>query len=260
MIKQRLAVIVVAAFVAVFIVVCFTLNRFNSDSIDAHWTGVPLPPCFVDATGCFGHLLGTDNLGRDILARLLNGSIISLALALISIAVAVVLGLAIAWVSRASGATGRFLVERFAAAVECFPPLAFILIVIIVGTPDRLLTLPVIITATLAGLLFCPPIVRAVLSSPTPRGALVAVSDRSAKALSSIIALLAIVDFLGWGVQPPTPSLGNILNSVQEDIALAWWAAAFPAIWLCATLLVIEVLRRLLGGGARSADEKVSLV
>jgi len=258
--SRRVAAGFIIALVAVFIILGFALDRFDPDSIDSNWTGVPLPPCFVNAPQCFGHLLGTDNLGRDILARLLYGSINSLGLAFIALAFAVIVGFGVAVISRVPSLAGRFVTERFMAAIECFPPFAFIFVMIIVRSPDRSLTLPGVAIAGLAGLLSCPRIVRALMSAPTARGALVAASDQAAQALTGIIALLATVDFIGWGVQPPNPSWGNMLSDAQENLSIAWWAMVFPAIWLSGALLVIETVRRLLVGGSRSPDDRRSLI
>ena len=255
-----MAAVIIVALVAVFIMLAFALNRFDPNSIDRNWTGEPLPPCFVNASQCYGHLLGTDNLGRDLLARSLYGSANSLGLALVALAFAVVAGLGVAMISRVPSRVGGFVVERFVAAIECFPPFAFIFIMIIVGRPDRLFTLPGIAIAGLAGLLFCPRIVRAVMSVPTARGALAVVADQAAQALTAIILLVATVDFIGWGVEPPYPSWGNMLSDAQENLSIAWWAMVFPAIWLSGALLVIEAVRRLLVGGSRSTDDHGSLV
>jgi ABC-type dipeptide/oligopeptide/nickel transport system permease subunit len=258
--RRRVAAAVVMSFVAVLFILGFALDRFDAESIDRNWTGEPLPPCFVNAAQCYGHLLGTDNLGRDVLARLLYGSINSLEFALIALGFAVIVGLVVALISRVAGPAGRFFVERFTAAIECFPPLAFIFIMIIVGTPDRYFTLPGIAIAALVGLLFCPRISRAVMTAPRARAALTAVSDRAAQALTGIIALLATVDFLGAGVRPPYPSWGNMLIDAQENISIAWWAMVFPAICLSGALLVIEVERRLLAGVSRTTDDHLSLI
>jgi len=258
--RRRIAAAVIVGLVAVFVVVGFALGRFDPISIDRHWTGSPLPPCFVSSAQCYVHVLGTDGLGRDLLARLLFGSVSTIGFALNALVFAVILGFGVALISRVPSPLGRFVVERFMVATECFPPLAFILIMILVGRQDRFATLSGIAIAALVGLLFYPRIARAVITAPTARGALVAASDRGARALTGIVALLATVDFLGYGVQPPSPSLGNILNDAQMDAAIAWWAMVFPAIWLIGALLVIEVLRRLLVGGPRTAYDQESLV
>jgi peptide/nickel transport system permease protein len=252
------AAVVVGCLVAVLIIAAFALDRFDPDSIDGNWQGLPLPPCFVDAALCYGHLLGTDNLGRDILARLLYGSINSLGLASVALAFAVTVGFGVAMISRVPSLVGRFVIERLMAAIECFPPFAFVLIIVRLIFVDWPGPWPVIAVAGLAGLLFCPRIGRAVMSAPTARGTLAAVSDRAAQALIGIVALLATVDFIGWGVQPPDPSWGNMLRDAQ--LSIAWWAMVFPAICLSGALLVIEVERRLLVGASRTTDDHRSLV
>jgi hypothetical protein len=90
-------------------------------SIDqAHWTGVPAPPCFFDTRACGGHVLGTDTAGRDLLSRLLAGAWPTLGSSFIAATGSIVLGCALGAIARLRPSVG-FITLRLASAVSSFP-------------------------------------------------------------------------------------------------------------------------------------------
>ena len=69
------------------------LAPFDPNAIDnVHWQGTPLPPCFQDAAQCGGHPLGTDEVGRDMLSRMLFGARVSLAVGLFAVIMELLIG------------------------------------------------------------------------------------------------------------------------------------------------------------------------
>jgi peptide/nickel transport system permease protein len=243
--NRRVVALVLAAMIVVFGIFAATQGRFDPNWIDSNWQGMPIPPCFVDAAKCYGHVLGTDEVGRDILARLMYGGMLSLVVALIAVAVEVMLGVGIAVSARRGGPIVRFVVQRFDAALSCFPPWAFVLAMIAIGT-QQYPTLSLFALAALMGFVFSPRIVRTANSMHELRASLPALLDRAAYDLTRIVILFATIDFFGLGVQPPTSSWGSMIRDWPENISIAWWAPVFPAISLFGAVLVIEILRRLL--------------
>jgi ABC-type dipeptide/oligopeptide/nickel transport system permease subunit len=255
--RRRAVAIVVAAAVVAFIIVAAKHVRFDPDWIDGNWGGTPLPPCFLDAAKCYGHVLGTDEVGRDILARLMSGGEVSLMVALIAVAVEVILGICIAISARRNGPIVSFVVLRFEAALSCLPPWPFMLTMIAIGTQQHYPTLSLFVLAALAGLVFAPRIARVAGSTRELRGSLPALLDRAAYDLTRLIALLATIDIFGLGAQPPTTSWGSMLHFWQDNISIAWWAVIFPAVSIISAVLVIEILRRLLFDRAPRAASDV---
>ena len=254
--SRRLAVAaVIAAIVVVFVGVDFTLVRFNPISIDNNWTGTPIPPCFLDAAKCYGHLLGTDEIGRDMLARLTYGGLVSLGVALIAVAVELMLGVGIAISARRGGPIVRYVIQRFEAALSCFPPWAFVLAMIAIGTPQNHATVTIFVLAALAGFVFSPRIARVAEGMRDLHSALPVLLDQAVYDLTRLVVLLATVDYVGIGIQPPTPSWGNMILNSLEDITIAWWATVFPAIMLFGAVIVIEIFRRLLFDGVTRAGD-----
>ncbi len=81
--KRAIAAVVLTCTVFAVIFVSASLLESYANTIDnLHWTGYPIPPCFVNATTCGGHLFGTDEVGRDVLARLIVGARSSLGMSL----------------------------------------------------------------------------------------------------------------------------------------------------------------------------------
>ena len=67
--------------------------------------------------------------------------------------------------------------------------------------------------------------------------------------IASNISVLAVLDYLGFGLPPPTPSWGELLQQAQKNFTIAWWLAVYPGLALFITLLVMN----LIGEGVRDA-------
>jgi peptide/nickel transport system permease protein len=254
--RRRGLAVIIAAIVIIVIVVAFILVRFKPDSIDNNWIGLPIPPCFLDAAKCYGHVLGSDDIGRDILARLMFGGMVSFGATLLAVVVEVMLGVGMATSARRGGPIVRFVVQRFETALSCFPPWAFVLTMIAIGTPPNAETVSIFGLAAFGGLVFSPQIARVAGSVREPRILLPTVLNQAAYDFTRLVALLATVDFIGLGVQEPTPSLGNMMQHSMEDITIAWWAVVFPAVAIIGAVFVIEILRRLLFDGVTRAGDQ----
>jgi peptide/nickel transport system permease protein len=259
--RRRVVAVVIAAIAIVLVVVAFTQVRFNPNSIDNNWIGSPIPPCIFDAAKCYGHVLGSDDIGRDILARLTYGGVVSLGLALIAVAVEVLLGVIISISARRGGPIVRFVVQRFEAALSCFPPWAFVLAMVVIGAPRNAPTMSSFVLASLAGFVFSPRIARVAETMRESRSLIPALLDQGTYDLTRLVALLATVDFFNLGIQEPTPSWGDMIGDSMYDVTVAWWEAVLPALSLFSAVFVIEILRRLLfDGTARASNVRPSLV
>jgi len=217
--------------------------------------------------GTRAHLLGTDNLGRDILARLLHGGRISLALALTAVAIAgvvgVVVGLAASW---GGGATDA-VIMRVADVQLAFPVIMLaIAIVAVVGTSPVTLVgvlalsgwvlyartirahvltirdLDYIDAAAMLGASDLRIILRHVLPN-TVAPILVIGSSQFA----TMVLLESGLSFLGMGIQAPLPSWGSMLAEGRDYLSNAWWLATAPGL----VIALVVLGANLLGDGLR---------
>lgn len=217
----------------------------------------------------WGYLLGTDDLGRDVLARILYGARISLLVGFVAVGIATVIGI---FVGAIAGFYGRWvdaLLMRFVDIMLCFPTFFLILAVIAFLEPS---IWNIMIIIGLTGWMGVARLVRAEFLSLRGRDFVIAAQSIGASdlrlifrhilpnALSPVIvsATLGVagailtesaLSFLGIGVQPPTPSWGNMLITGKQTLGSAWWLSVFPGMAILLTVLGYN----LLGEGLRDA-------
>jgi peptide/nickel transport system permease protein len=203
------------------------------------------------------HLLGTDNVGRDILARVIWGTRVSLIAGFVSVAMAVLAGSVLGLVAGYSGGRVDGLVMRLIDAVLAFPALVLALAlgaVLGAGLAGVLIALGVVYTPTFARLmrgqvltiktreyvqaahLLGAPGWRIVLRHILPNAATPIVVQASLSIAFAILAE-ASLSFLGLGVQPPEPSWGSMINAGRGYLQQAPWIVFGPGAALFITVL-----------------------
>jgi peptide/nickel transport system permease protein len=217
-----------------------------------------LPPAW-SADGDARHLLGTDHLGRDLLARLIHGMRISLLVGLGAASLSAVLGTALGLLAGYGGRALDIAIMRLADIQLAFPLL--VLAIAIIGLVGAGLVTVTIVLGLWGWALFArvvraevmvqrgrdyvaaarsvgtPPI-RIVLRHILPN-AMSSVIVLWTFAVAQMIILEGALSFVGLGIRPPTPSLGGIVNDGRQVIELAWWVAVFPGALL--VLLVVAI-------------------
>jgi peptide/nickel transport system permease protein len=217
------------------------------------------------------HLLGTDEIGRDVLSRIIYGARVSLSVGLVSVAIYTLIGTLLGAISGFYGGLVDSLVQRFTDTVMCFPSLVIIIGMVAILGPSVYNVMLVI------GLLSWPGICRLV------RGQFLSLREKefveAARALgardheqifrhilpnaiapitvsatfgvAAAILTEAGLSFLGLGVQPPTPSWGNMINTAQSAAVLQ----QMPWLWIPAGLMIaLSVLSiNFIGDGLRDA-------
>ena len=224
------------AIIALIVLAIATLGAFAADLIvpsgpyfidQAHWTGYPLPP------GVAGHALGTDENGRDLLARLLFAWRTSLGIATTATVIAAAIGLAVAKVAPWFG-DRRTLSVSGIRPFEAFPFLAVVPAVLI-ATAHRHDLNPLTV-GLLIGAVSWPAIVPA-FRAPTAQmlGGIVSISGCA-------VLLEVTLSSFGFGVQPPIPSLGNMFANMQSNIVVAPWIPAFATSAVVAVVAALYAL------------------
>ena len=277
--RHRLAItgFVVLILMVLAAVLAKQLAPFDPNFIDnAHWQGNPLPPCFQDAAQCAGHALGSDEVGRDLLSRLLFGARISLTVGVSAVVMEIVIGTILGAISGYYGGWVDWLLMRITDVFLSIPllPLLLVLTAIVAASSSKAaLNFGVIVI--IIGALSWPSVARLVRASfLTLRerefaeaaralgnsdfriifrhllpNAVAPIVVQATLDVANVIVLESTLSFLGFGIQPPTASWGNMLANAQANLQDAWWAAVFPGLCILVTVLSINYI----GDGLRDA-------
>ena len=199
-----------------------------------------------------GHLLGSDQLGRDILARLIHGTPYSLAFGVVPTLIATFIGGALGLLAGYGGRIANFTIMRFMDIFYAFPPILIALAVIGTlgsGFVNCLFALVIVLvppvtrvtesaTVRIAGL---PYVEAARLAGASPlRIVLIQVLPNAVPPVlayvTSIIGIMILygagLSFLGLGVETPTPEWGLMLNDLRTAMFASPWVAAAPGIFI----------------------------
>lgn len=213
------------------------------------------------------HWFGTDELGRDVLSRVLVAIQASMQVAVVSVLFAVLVGVTVGVVAGYRGGWLDTVFMRVVDVMFAFPVLLLALAIVAVlgpGVTTTMLAIGVVYTpifarvarASTLGVRVEPFVqvsrtmgtghryilVRHVL--PNIAGPLIVQTSLS---LAFAILSEAALSFLGLGIQPPEPSLGRMIFDSQGFVTLAWWLAVFPG----AAIFVIVLAFNLVGDGLR---------
>jgi peptide/nickel transport system permease protein len=236
----------------------------------------PYDPTAIDADNILAapsrsHIFGTDILGRDIFSRIVYGSRISLAIGFIAVGIAVIIGVFFGSIAGYYGGIVDSVVMRFVDIMLCFPTFFLILAVIAVLEPSIFNIMAVIGATSWMGV---ARLVRAEILTLKERDYVAAskvmggddgwiitrhlipnaigpVIVNATLGIGAAILIESALSFLGIGVQPPTPSWGNILMDGKSTLGVAWWLTIFPGVFILLTVLSYN----LVGEGLRDVLE-----
>jgi peptide/nickel transport system permease protein len=242
-------------------------------AVGASWIS-PHDPARIDVRSIllgpsFQHPFGTDELGRDVLSRMIWGARVSLEVGFVAISIATIIGIIVGAVAGYYGGYLDSAIMRFVDIMLSIPTIFLVLAVIAILEPS---IVNIMIVIGLTSWMEPARLVRAEFISikerefVTAARAIGAADGRiifrhilpnglspllvsATMGVGGAILVESALSFLGLGVQPPTLSWGSLLSSGKDNIEIAWWLSAFPGLAILVTVLGYN----LLGEGIRDA-------
>lgn len=226
------------------------------------------PPVWQEG-GSWQFILGTDDIGRDILSRLMYGARLSLLVGCLVVALSLLLGVVIGLAAGYFGGWVDALIMRIVDIMLALPSLLLALVLVAIFGPSivnaslalTFVALPHYIRLTRAAVL--TEVSRDYVTASAVAGAgsvrqmfvnilpncLAPLIVQASLGFSNAILDMAALGFLGMGAQPPTPEWGTMLSDVLQFTQSAWWVVTFPGLAILLTVLAFN----LMGDGLRDA-------
>lgn len=207
-------------------------------------------------------LLGTDKFGRDVGSRMLHGARVSLAVGVLSVVLALTLGVAVGSAAALGGPVLDSLLMRTVDALLAFPWLFLMILLAALFTPG---TWTLVLLLGAGGWMGISRLARAEILGLQRREFVVAARSigqsplkilarhllpnaftpilvQATLLIGNLILVESSLSFLGMGIQPPTASWGNMISEGREALSHAWWIATFPGAALAVTVIAFNLL------------------
>ncbi|OHD64837.1 MAG: peptide ABC transporter permease [Spirochaetes bacterium RBG_13_51_14] len=221
------------------------------------------------------HLLGTDEQGRDLLSRMIHGSWVSMFIGFIAVSIYVSIGIIIGSIAGYYGGWIDIIISRFIEIIMCFPTFFLILTILALVGPSLV---SVMVVIGLTGWTGIARVVRGEFMKLREMDFVVASRAVGARdfwiimrhilpnslapvlvsatfGIASTILIESSLSFLGFGVQPPTPSWGDILSQSRDFMDFAWWLTLIPGFAIFITITAYN----LVGEGLQDAIDPKSI-
>jgi peptide/nickel transport system permease protein len=249
-------------FTAMVLLAIFWPMISNIDPLKINIRAKLMPPVFVGDGWSWTHPMGTDQLGRDMLMRSLVGLRYSLLIGLTTVALMLTVGALVGLLAGYRGRLTDTILMRITDAQLSIPMIILAIAILGVARP----TIPAIILVLgLSGWPVYARVMRSVVMAERKRefvrgATILGASDLRIMFLLLLpiclppIAFVALLDvarmmifesvlgFLGLGVQPPTPTFGNIIADGRKYLVNAWWIATVPGVFLFLTLISLNLM------------------
>lgn len=253
--------------VGIFIVVCVTAMAIFAPLLamyDPAKTDIVrrlIPPFWMEG-GTMDYPLGTDNLGRDVLSRIIFGSRISLLVGISAVILAGIIGMFFGLIAGFYGKFWDFIIMRTVDSFLAIPNILFMLIILAVLGPS--VTTLILVLGGTSWVVYARMVRSETLSVkerdfvrsgraigakdyriimryilPNVVSSFIVIATLN---VASTIILEASLSFLGLGIQSPDVSWGLMLSDGREYVATSWWVATFPGIAITITVLGVIFL------------------
>jgi len=267
--KCNKGAVVGLAYVVVMLIIAIFANFIAPHNpADQFRDALLAPPVWQDG-GTWTHILGTDDVGRDTLSRLMFGARLSLLVGCLVVALSLVAGIILGLVAGYFGGLIDNIIMRVVDIMLALPSLLLALVLVAIFGPSignaalalTFVALPHYVRLTRAAVLV--EVNRDYVTASRVAGAgamrqmfvnifpncLAPLIVQASLGFSNAILDMAALGFLGMGAQPPTPEWGTMLSDVLQFAQSAWWVVTFPGLAILLTVLAFN----LMGDGLRDA-------
>ncbi|WP_431768984.1 dipeptide ABC transporter permease DppC [Xenorhabdus nematophila] len=266
--RNKGAVIGLAYIVLVLVVALFAGLLAPHGPAEQFRDSLLIPPVWQEG-GSWQFILGTDDVGRDILSRLMYGARLSLLVGCLVVVMSLVMGIFLGVLSGYFGGAIDAAIMRLVDIMLALPSLLLALVLVAIFGPSivnaslalTFVALPHYIRLTRAAVLV--EVNRDYVTASQVAGAgamrqmfinilpncLAPLIVQASLGFSNAILDMAALGFLGMGAQPPTPEWGTMLADVLQFAQSAWWVVTFPGLAILLTVLAFN----LMGDGLRDA-------
>ena len=262
------ALVGLAVIVALFLIALFADAIAPHPPAEQYRDALLRPPAWMEG-GSIRFLLGTDDIGRDMLSRLIHGARVSMVVGIVVIALGLLIGVALGLAAGFSAGIVDIAIMRAMDTLLALPALLLAIVVVAILGPGLFNAMLAVSVVVLPG--FARLTRAAVLSELSkdyvtasrmtgarlPRLMFLTVLPNCMAPLivqgtlgfSTAILDTAALGFLGLGAQPPTPEWGTMLADALQFIQRAWWVVTFPGL----AILIAVLAFNLMGDGLRDA-------
>ena len=256
-----------AFFSLVFLIVLVVATIVVPALMGTAVTKMNMPERFIPPGLGTGHILGTDQMGRDMLGRILLAARVSLSTAVIVVGLSLVFGLALGMASGYYGGALDDVVMRIVDVAMGFPSLLLAIVVIYALGPS---VVNVILVLAVTRWMLYTRVARAetlrlrnfqyvlaaqglgstdfqIMWKHILRNLLSVMFTLATLELAVVVLAESSLSFLGLGIQPPDASLGLLIAQGKDYITTAWWAMFFPGVAIFAASMALSLLSNWLG-------------
>ncbi|UVO08484.1 dipeptide ABC transporter permease DppC [Pectobacterium polonicum] len=267
--KRNKGAVVGMVYVALMLMIAIGANVLAPHLPAEQFRDALLRPPVWQEGGSWQFILGTDDVGRDVLSRLMYGARLSLLVGCLVVVLSLVLGVIFGLLAGYFGGVVDALIMRIVDIMLALPSLLLALVLVAVFGPSILnaslaltfVALPHYVRLTRAAVLV--EVNRDYVTASRVAGAssarqmfvnilpncLAPLIVQASLGFSNAILDMAALGFLGMGAQPPTPEWGTMLSDVLQFAQSAWWVVTFPGLAILLTVLAFN----LMGDGLRDA-------
>ncbi len=257
----------------VYVVIMFLIAIFASvlapHTPSEQFRDALLHPPVWQAGGSWHYILGTDDVGRDVLSRLMYGARLSLLVGCLVVVLSLIFGVIFGLIAGYIGGITDAIIMRLVDIMLALPSLLLALVLVAIFGPSivnasialTFVALPHYIRLTRAAVMV--EVNRDYVTASNVAGAgairqmfinilpncLAPLIVQASLGFSNAILDMAALGFLGMGAQPPTPEWGTMLSDVLQYAQSAWWVVTFPGVAILLTVLAFN----LMGDGLRDA-------
>ncbi len=256
LLRDKIVIIMMLFLIAITLAAIFAPVVARGNIVDPDY-GVRLSPPFTE-----GHIAGTDQLGRDVMSRIIYGARISLLVGSVSVIIAAVVGVTMGLLAGFYGGWIDSVIMRLVDLHLAFP---FILLALTINAIIGLGVRNIIISLAIAGWVEYARIARGEVLVVREREFTQAARVMGASngriiwrhifpnittpllvtatlQVAQFIIAEASISFLGFGVQPPTPAWGSMISEGFQNIFNAWWLITLPGIALALVVLAVNLV------------------